>query len=1530
MDARGRPKDSLYGELALKRVIFRAVDEGYDSVAWTPGWVQNERYGLSEQIDKVEVREMPDGEREVTTSKEGTQVATAVLDKDGKIIAFGALDMREQDVQGKHISTLLGKDMAGKIMALKRKTRVTSLKKDDLKIEKTDDGRWAVTKKGLVVRPGLYHSTRKDAEEQRKDIRDMAPDFEGLLRMMKPLMGEFTDQDLEVGGQGMRQFYDESIVNLANKIGKAFGAKVDTVDLSIEGKGGGPWVVVVGGFDHGFYGDRQEAELAAEGLREQGALDVTVGQDDPPRDTVNVHNLDIPPKMAEKVKSEGFSRFSIAPQVHSDLSLPELLTGWVIAPTRDATRTSGVTREELADRIMNDPEARKRSREVLDKITDKDVLPLFRIIIQRVDVEVEGLSPLRDEGLVSASLTSEMLFKNTKFFTTGKMAPGDKASLVRYDVPKDKIIAFLPALKKGISPKSNDKLKAKRIGQVSIPGFSGIRNPSAYAKNLLRDQQEILADVTGLKGKFLEDLPGMVFRPFTGEDSFWVMGEGYTSESRKYRSQNLLYRPEAISQGFINTPEEYAAAQSGNATTLNPFDLKVGEPKGITLEEFQARETVANQQIIDNALEFVEGAVRQVDVKYSVAPANPLRPSATSGYHHLTGGDKKIWDSARKWLKKQFTSGGLLPALGVDPKFERDNNFNLIEVDMPMFIAELERALKTSFGTHWSGLSDGHKKQVNDLIAGDTNSTLPAPVKRAVMAMRQYIDKGSGDYALILEQQMLAAEEEARRTGNPKKIAEASARRNLMKIITANVGQYVHRSYRVFDDPQWNTKITPEVYERAAAYLRRQEGMNTEEDVQRTIYDIVQRGTAYANMEAFIKESILGAKDLTALMTRNNELALEIRELMGEYDDVRVNFSKSATKIGRLIWNQRFLDRILEVGEGVFLFREGTQPADATETISASGSDAMAPLAGMRVTPEIKQAFIDALDKSDAHNWERQIFAWNGAIKYGKTILSPSTQFRNVVSAYMFTVANGHFDMSHMNMAKNVMLDYIQTKPGGTREYYRELVRLGVLYNNPQARTLIDLLGDARENQFMDKFFSGEGSIKKMIREGASFFQRLYMAGDDFWKIIGYENELAMYIKAKGGITENSSQAEKDAARAKFAPVVAKRIRDTYPTYSLVGSLIKKLRKFPLAGTFVSFPSEIIRTNINIIKLIREDLADPDLRSNAKRRMVGMAIAHSWAAATAAITASFFGLGDDEEEALRLMGSPWTENSSFLFWGRDNKGNLRIQDLSYTDPYNLLHRPFTAFFRDQPWEDKVTSAMKDFAAPFIGIDIGAGALYEVVRNKKLSGGRVYNPAEPPLEQLTAISAHIGAQLAPGAVLQSTRMFKAIEGLKSPSGRVYNVNDEALALVGLRISTFDPQMSLYYRTFEFSDGLSNARRILTDAAKDVNIVSDDDLRYAFNLANTARLEVYDKMLRFVKGGKDSGLSDGKIRSILRASGVSIKYTNNLVRGKEAPKWRIGNTFLKGAVKRAKILIDRETARELTRRKRFIRSEARVLQ
>jgi hypothetical protein len=122
---------------------------------------------------------------------------------------------------------------------------------------------------------------------------------------------------------------------------------------------------------------------------------------------------------------------------------------------------------------------------------------------------------------------------------------------------------------------------------------------------------------------------------------------------------------------------------------------------------------------------------------------------------------------------------------------------------------------------------------------------------------------------------------------------------------------------------------------------------------------------------------------------------------------------------------------------------------------------------------------------------------------------------------------------------------------------------------------MMELLKDSRLED-LDRWWNPISRLKAPI----DFAQRFYSYGDDFWKIIGFENEKALLMKHKGMSEPN---AEKEAAE---------RIRNTYPTYSMTGRAVNALRRFPLAGTFVSFPAEVIRTSYHITRYLAQDLKD--------------------------------------------------------------------------------------------------------------------------------------------------------------------------------------------------------------------------------------------------------------------------------------------------------------------------------------------------
>lgn len=1257
-----------------------------------------------------------------------------------------------------------------------------------------------------------------------------------------------------------------------------------------------------------------------------------------------------------------------------------------------------------------------------------------------------------------------------------------------------------------------------------------------------------------------------------------------------------------------------------------------------------------------------EQATEDTETRFSRAnPFSRAEEAPVSEFHEenrrIREEDKTLWNKAKKGLQRQLAPGGLLPSSVFKLKIERDSQLKVSEIDAKNLVAHLEDAVKAEYGTTFAKLDENRKAMLNKALAGKVAEEIPEPIRLEIVKMRQYIDGLSVEYADMLYQ-------EAAKLLADGNIEGAAARAGLLETIAGNIGTYVNRSYKAFDDRAWPKHVPVEVIDAARQYLRDQyqekaaqydewaakaidrgedakaakhiaaaQALRHPEKSERTINTILKEGTAFDSMEAMIRESKLGAKDLSVLI-RRKQIAPQIRALLGEYTDPRINFTKSAAKMSRLVFNQKFLEKVQDQGMGEFLFTDDTRPPAAHKKIAATGNEAYAPLSGLYTYPEVEQAFRDVLGKENMADWYRMVVQVNGMVKYGKaqpltstiytptgpvdmgdlnigdevcgangrtcvtgifpqgeidtyrirfsdgaeveasgehlweinlcgvkaprimttedilalpdyrfakrqvsvpvaeadfdkqpvpidpytmgallgdgsfrspatvrfssvddeilvavanglpanhfishpaswagcdytivskgqkdnqirlelakmglwgkssktkfipdlykrnsrdvrlqvvrglldtdggvvrdgqpalsvsnerlakdfadictslgmpclitrkktshadsftvkikcedasnlftlqrkrekcrprkkpihrtivsiepagkqacqcirveddrhlymtdgfvlthnTVLSPTTAARNWMSAFFFTMANGHFDLTQATKSVSSMREYFTHKGSGLA-YLKHLNKLGVVYDTPYAGEMMRLL---EESKIEDRLM---GDNQATLKGWLDYATKFYQFGDDFWKIIGFENEKALLMKHKGLSLE---QAEVQAAE---------RIRNTYPTYSMTGKFVNSLRRFPLAGTFVSFPSEIIRTSYHILRYLKEDMKDPALRPLAMRRIVGFSFASGFAYAAQAIAMSMLGVSDDEEEAFRDLAAPWQRNSNIIPISRDEKGHLRFIDLSFLDPYNYWKRPINAILRDQPYEDIAQEIARETLTPFFGTDIMAGAISEAIANKKQSGGRIFNPADDPMSQTQDILNHIRKAAQPGVASNVERTYKALNGQVSPSGRKYNLGDEAAAFAGFRVSTYDPKASLYYKSFEFQDQKRDATSILTTVARDPNAVSDDQVRGAYLRSLKVREQAYKEMGRLVQAARASGLSNRQIASALRNSGISQVDTFALIRG-VTPPWRPSRTILRGAIRKAGVLFDPQTRDEFARRQQLI--------
>ena len=143
------PLKKNWHEMSFRRIARMAAEEGYDSISWTPGKIQAERYNLSDQVSELRAEKHDDG-----------TYSFGYIPPEG-----GHRRQLKTSVPESELNELIGKEMAEKV---------------------------------------------------RGQNQEMV-DYSGL--------------DLEVGGKGMKGFYDKMVKKYAEKWGKKFGAKVETTNI---------------------------------------------------------------------------------------------------------------------------------------------------------------------------------------------------------------------------------------------------------------------------------------------------------------------------------------------------------------------------------------------------------------------------------------------------------------------------------------------------------------------------------------------------------------------------------------------------------------------------------------------------------------------------------------------------------------------------------------------------------------------------------------------------------------------------------------------------------------------------------------------------------------------------------------------------------------------------------------------------------------------------------------------------------------------------------------------------------------------------------------------------------------------------------------------------------------------------------------------------------------------------------------------------------------------------------------------------
>lgn len=888
----------------------------------------------------------------------------------------------------------------------------------------------------------------------------------------------------------------------------------------------------------------------------------------------------------------------------------------------------------------------------------------------------------------------------------------------------------------------------------------------------------------------------------------------------------------------------YEAGVGGGATgaILNGVAAALGarRARATTLDEY-VELTDAGEEI-GTTLVSPEGEIGDATTLPTLDP-DQIDPDQ----HTLTLPKNGLIDRTVARFRKLFKPGGGLPDEAWVAKLNADGELGKEVARAQYNSNRLLEAVERVYGKR---PPDVLYRDMNDALAGDPIKLyrMHEDVREILIEMRSHIDKVSQG---LLDAGVVTGKLRLR--------------------VQQNMGVYLNRSYRKWDDPAWAEKVQqdPGLVNRAWMIVEQEMTKElgrkpTENEVNTRLLDILNPNS---NTFGLIRPGKIGSKDLSILKERQN-IHPAIRALMGEYQDPVQNYARTIERSASLLANGKFLQEVRDAGMGKFFFRaEDDRPPGFNEVFASEGSRTLAPLNGLYTTKEIKEAFLSGYQ--DIINSSSMKF-WLGAlsvVKYSKTIANPATHGRNIVGGFYFMMANGHAPKMKDVFAgiKVSKSNVVGSKGEFDQRTLERAIELGLVDRDTRANELYETLED------LETLFSGDATYGKRLRDRAlkpvKFLANVYAAEDN---VIRYAFWRAEYARMRDALPASVPDVQVEGLAATI-------VQRTYQDYANVPDFVKRLRRFPLVGTFASFHYEVVRTTIGTIQQAKEEMKSPNpkVRSIGYRRAMGLALtAGTISVGARLLTKLIWGVGDEEEDDLRRHLAPWDKNANLALFGM-NDGKYRLVNVDRLDPYTMLRQPIQhLLFNDD--EDSALAAiikgMGESVAGLFGEDILAERLRLLMSNQNEYGSQIWNPQEDLFQKVAKGMAFLWQIYEPGVFAQAERTAYAAMNIPDANGRTYTLPYEIAAWGGLRITEVDISKSLRFKALDYKEMRRDAKRIFNSSFYDRSMLSRD-VPSAYRTANQRFLDAQQAMSEDIYSAMRLGVSPRQVDWELEGAGLS---------------------------------------------------------
>jgi len=698
-----------------------------------------------------------------------------------------------------------------------------------------------------------------------------------------------------------------------------------------------------------------------------------------------------------------------------------------------------------------------------------------------------------------------------------------------------------------------------------------------------------------------------------------------------------------------------------------------------------------------------------------------------------------------------------------------------------------------------------------------------------------------------------------------------------------------------------------------------------------------------------------------------------IAKLLGKVEDPKQIIMDTIVEMAHTVNSFKAYREIAEFGMNNFIFKNRrdyiefakkngiTSPRDLVEIkvskpfnldlqkIFKTGNEPMLTL------PEIAKAMKDntlIMDQLLKLPFMKSALAIKAGIQMNKTVLSLMTQMRNITTAAMFATANGHVG-SGASVADNfrILFDDLVGKtknPKKLKEILEEALDNGAIDSSTIAQELEQMIpelmggsqlggktiiqGTTSDNIFAH-LFSNKGAMGRVVGKS----MEAYQLGDNLWKLFGY-NYVKSQLKPALRNLDDVKKYFRQVYKYEFKPVRADgtkkslddaikeiagiEIRDTYPNYSMIPTFVQNVRKFPFAGNFVAFVSEMYRNSFQIVRggLRKMQSDNPYIRQIGARQLIGWMTTVGIATPVAMDAAQkMTGITKEMYNAYKDRFAPPFEKASDLIPVTQQKEDRswKASNFSYLVPYADVAAPVKAAIQkfrqgkdtDQDTADLFAASAKAFVVrslePFLAPSIMAETALEltpdskgIFRNK--NGGVIADIKNDP-DWFSKIMYHAYRKVTPTTIRSAEEILQAIGGDLSKSAIKRDLFDTVLKVfTGFSITKQDPQTSMRFKLGTYSGLLSDARGAFQRDVNAANKLQRDARLILRNLEAETITSEYDKLqsnnyrilsevYKDVQALRTLNFTEAEIRDILSGRrALSARDVNLVMTGTYSPE------------------------------------------